>query len=288
MGRDIDLHVHTTYSDGTESPEEVLQLAKGINLKAIAITDHNSTDGVKEIYNQDFYDIEIISGIELTSQYKDLEIHILGLYIDPYNKSLAKRLKVMKEATEKTIPKLLRDLKIIGFEILMSDILDTTKQLEKGQYLNRLNIAHAMLNKGYVKNLSESFIKYLIHEHIPYNDEEILPVEESIQLIRQCGGLSFIAHPLLSLGYNKTKSFQKAILYMVNCGLNGMEVYHSIHSNKDSEYLLNIAKNNKMLISGGSDYHGNNKFKISLGSGYNNNLNLDISLLDNIKGHLAK
>ncbi len=260
----IDMHVHTTTSDGSFTPTEVCRLAIQKELAAIAITDHDTVDGISEAVNYTKgtgQPLEIVPGIELSSVYNGTEIHILGYYMDYTNSELNKRLDEVKHA------RLNRNLGMC--RLFQADGIDMTlEKLQAGHpdtVITRAHFARVLIEDGICSNKDTAFKKYLnpgCKYYLPVPD---MTSKEAIELIAKYGKASFIAHPLL---YHMTyKQIDEMIACFASQGLTGIEVYHSSTNSYDSGKLRNIAEKYNLLTSGGSDFHGVIKPDISIGSG---------------------
>lgn len=255
----FDLHVHTNYSDGVLSPEQVIDLAIERRLSGIAITDHDTIKGVQIAidYSEQIKDFSIISGIEFGCVYKDEEVHILGYFIDINDEKLIdvtnKFINSRKERALKIIDKL-KDLNID---------LDYGHILEKGGkgFIGRANIARELVEKSYVKNIPEAFERYLKRGRSAYAERFHLSIEDTIKLIKDAKGIPILAHP----GLLKDKSI---IDHCIDLGVEGIECIHSKHGRHDTNTLKQIAKNNNLLITGGSDFHAEINKEILLGKYY--------------------
>lgn len=281
MEKYIDLHAHTNYSDGDLTPDEVIKLAIKNNIKTLAITDHDSIEGLKNITYKT-KDIQVINGIELSAKVDTGSMHILGYNIDINNKELNDKLIELKNnsvnSTLSVIEQIKKDYKIYFTYEELKELINYNHNL------GRPDIARLLLRKGYVKTVKEAFDKYLN----PANDKirnikKNLTYKECIELILNSNGIPVLAHPkTLKLG---DKDLLLLLKDMISCGLIGIEVYHSSHTNEEMQKYLNMANELGLFISGGSDYHGAiTKPDIELGFGKNNNLKLkQLSILDKIK-----
>lgn len=278
----IDLHTHTTYSDGELSPTKLINLAKQKNISTIAITDHDTLEGIKSIRKTFNNSIQLINGIELTAKIDKGRMHILGYGINIYNEELNKKMIDLKTNSINSVLSIIEQLKK-DHNIYFT--YDELKELINSNHnLGRPDIARLLIKNGYVKTVQEAFDKYLIDAHNKIrNRKKGIDYAECIELIVKSGGIPVLAHP-------KTLELNdKELLYlikdMINVGLMGIEVYHSSHTKKETEKYLNIANELNLLISGGSDYHGiNTKPDIDIGTGKNNNLKIKhLSILDEIK-----
>lgn len=279
----IDLHVHSNASDGTLTPKEVVLLAKEKNLKAIALTDHDTTAGIEEaLETGKKADIEIIPGVELSCNYisnsgKEVEVHILGLMLDYKNKEMNDKLESLRYKREHRNEDMVELLRNGGIDITLEKLQEDNKDT----VITRAHFAKFLVENGYAKNREEVFDK-LIGIGCPYYlPKPFITPEYAIGLIKNAGGIPIIAHPLL---YKlESNELEKLILTLKNVGLMGIETYHSTNSEFESSNLKSIAKKYDLLISGGSDFHGGNKPDIDIGSGRNNNLKLDYSILEKLK-----
>lgn len=252
----VDLHIHTHFSDGTLTPEEVVREAKKRGFSAIAITDHDSVDAIAPAMKEaEKCALEIIPAVEFTTEENDTEIHILGYFIDYKNKKFEKLLDDLREKRKKRIKKILVKLKNLGIEIQMEDIL----KIAGPGSIGRLHLALCLKEKGYVKNIYEAFSKYIGEGKPAYEKGALLTPVQVLELIKNLGGAAVLAHP------NTLKS-KKLVKHIIKLGIAGIEVYHSGHTQELSNYFLNLAKENNLLITGGSDCHGLGKGRLLLGS----------------------
>ncbi|WAM32267.1 PHP domain-containing protein [Caldicellulosiruptor naganoensis] len=277
----IDLHIHTTFSDGTYSPEDVVVLAKGKGLFAIAITDHDTTDGVKMALKKgQEIGMKVISGVEISADF-EIEMHILGLFIDVDNTSLQEKLKMLEGFRKERNPKIIEKLRKMGYDISMEDV----EKVASGEVIGRPHIARVLVRKGYFENTKAVFENLLGFGRPAYVKKEKLKPYEAIEAIKRAGGLAILAHPhkYLYLEEGPENVFEELKEY----GLDGIEVYHSDHTDKETRQLLEIAKKLDFLISGGSDFHGDNKPDIEIGNG-RGNLNIGKEILEELERKVAQ
>jgi predicted metal-dependent phosphoesterase TrpH len=279
----IDLHTHTNYSDGDLSPDELIRLAIQKRIGTIAITDHDTLEGIKKVDRTSSFIIDsginVINGIELSARIEKGRMHILGLGINIYNEKLNNRLNQLKNINLYSIMAIILQLKK-DYDILFT--YDEIKELiNQTHNLGRPDIAKLCVKNGHAISVSDAFDKYLIEA---YNKTAIhrkgLPYPECIDLILGSNGIPVLAHP---------KSLElpdKELLYlikdMVKCGLKGIEVYHPTHTKEETRKYLEIANELNLLISGGSDFHGMTvKPNVELGTGINNNIKIKkLSILE--------
>lgn len=252
---EYDMHLHSQASDGLLTVEQIFLTAHRKGLKGIAITDHDTVDGLREaIHFSTVYDLEFIPGIELSTDYNGAEVHILGYYINPYNTSLMSFLADFKEARENRLHKIVNKLVSLGYDINAEDIYN--EMGSRNTAVGRPHIARALIKKNYFSDISEVFEKLLGYGKPAYVERTKVSVGEGIELILQSGGIPVLAHPRLVRKYSDKFLIEKFVRELTNLGLQGIEVYHSQQTNLDSERLKSIARSFNLVITGGSDCHG--------------------------------
>lgn len=281
----IDMHTHTNYSDGDLSPQELIKLAIDKGIGTLAITDHNTIEGIKKVNkNNDTIvasGIKIINGIELSAKTDIGRMHILGYSIDLNNEALNKKLLEIKDNSINSFLLIMEQIKRdYGIRFSYEDI----KTLVNANHnLGRPDLAKLCVKYGYASTVQEAFDKYLIEAHNKTRQtSKKLPYQECLELITKSGGIPILAHPkTLELSEKELLILLKE---MISYGLKGIEVYHSSHSQEEMSYYLEIASKYDLLISGGSDFHGKTvKPDIELGTGKNNNIRIKkLSLLDKL------
>lgn len=241
-----DLHIHTTASDGLLSPSEVVRWAKIKRMTAIAITDHDTVNGIDQALEASGkYQVEIVPGIELSTLFEEEEIHILGYYLDYKVPWLLDILKKIQNSRYERAEKIVGKLNGLGVDITLEQVRDIA---EEGA-IGRPHIARAMMNKGYISNIKDAFTEYIGKDCPAYVDRYKLSSREAVDLIKKLGGIPVLAHP----GLIKNKA---NIGRIIDLGLDGIEVYHSKHDDETVRNALSIAASRKLLITGGSDCHG--------------------------------
>lgn len=265
----IDLHVHSTYSDGTNTPAELVALANTSGLSAIALTDHDTIDGIRfaqaaaaSLTTET--PLRIIPGVELSAAYKERDIHILGLFIDPENTALSDALMTARENRRQRNLTMLQRLSDAGYPLTEAELANGSD----ASCIGRMHFANALVARGYAKDTAEVFRRFIGTDSPYYVPREFITPQDAISLIHSAGGLAFLAHPLLY--HLEQPELEQLIHQLTDYGLSGLEAIYTTNSNEDEQYLRTLASRNGLLISGGSDYHGSNKPHISLGTGRGN------------------
>lgn len=270
----IDLHVHSNASDGTFSPTQLVEYAKSKHLSAFALTDHDSVSGIQEAMNAAVpYDIQVIPGVELSTEYNNCEVHILGLFIDNNYKPFLKKLKEFNEIRNTRNEKMCTLLQKEGFDISISHLDEKFGDT----VLTRAHFARYLLDKGYISSMKEAFDKYISSGCPCYVPKVKCTPYEAIEIILKAKGVPVLAHPLL---YHFTDAeLEELIILLKNSGLQGIEAIYSLNENQDEAKMMALAKKHNLIITGGSDFHGDNKSDIDLGVG-RGNLRIPITLLE--------
>lgn len=257
MNVTLDLHAHTTYSDGTYTPNELIAHALEKGCEYISITDHDNYDHVDhtgKIPDR----IKYITGVEISVEFKGT-LHILGYGFDPEHQELKKTLQTLQESRYNRNVKILEKMSVKGYHISMEEL----REESKGGMVGRPHFANLMLQKGYVKNYQEAFDKYLAKGQPLYLDKQRLKPKEAIRLILAAGGIPVLAHPhQTKLSSDKLEALIKELK---SYGLRGIEAYYSCHSKEQKKEYLAYAKKYDLLVTAGSDFHGANKADIDLG-----------------------
>lgn len=280
----IDLHVHSNMSDGTLSPSEVVIAASKRNLAAIALTDHDTVNGVDEAISTakqllaDGINIKIIPGTEISVAYENRDIHMLGLLLDHKNTYFRTALdRVVIERNNRN-EKMIDNLRGAGIDISM----DVLKNAYGSSVLTRAHIANYLMNRGYVKTMKDAFNHYLSEDGPYYVPRKYVSPEDAIHLIKSAGGLPILAHPLL---YNLSLSKLDALVFRLkDCGLVGIETIYHANTGFDESNVRKLANKYDLLITGGSDFHGDNKPDIQIGTG-RGNLKIPYSILEDLQDY---
>ena len=251
-----DLHVHTFFSDGTSSPEEVVKLAAAKNISALAITDHDTVDGYEPAREAgSALGVEVITGIELTAGYEGNEVHILGYLFDPAHRKLLKELKRSKENRRVRVLRMVSNLNAIGVDITAEEVFAFSGEGAVG----RMHIARALQKNGAVSSVGEAFEKYIGDDSQAYVCGFRLSPEEAVKLILGTGGVPVLTHPY------SLRAGDSLIRELAAAGLMGLEVYYPEHTAQMRGKYVSIAKELGLLATGGSDYHGKAKPYVNLG-----------------------
>ena len=265
MKRYCDLHAHTRYSDGTYTPQELVDLAEEIGLSAVALTDHNNVGGLTEFLKAgEGKKVETVAGVEFSTDYLDTELHILGLFIKPQDFDKITALFFdMGKRKEESNQLLAENLKKAGYDIEYAEV----KVRTANGHVNRTHFAEVLMEKGYVSSIAEAFDGVLSKGNGFYVQPKRLDAFETISFIKSIGAVSVLAHSFLNLDEEGLRIFlPKAI----ELGLDGMETVYSTYDKETEEKARRIAKEFGLLESGGSDFHGTRKPDIRLGIGKGN------------------
>ncbi len=238
----VDLHVHTSFSDGQYTPEEAVCRAENRGLNGLAITDHDTVDGVEPALKR-ARRLELVPGLELSTETEDEEIHILGYYLDYKNKSLLDVLKTLTRSRMKRLEEMLRLLEKLGYG------LEETGSLKRNTNPGRMHVARALVKEGYVSDTDQAFALLLEKGKPAHVPRYKISPEEGMELILEAGGLPVIAHPIDLQDMGWVDRLQKK-------GLVGLETYHPRHPRIFTDYLLRLTREKGLIATGGSDCHG--------------------------------
>ena len=281
----IDLHTHTNLSDGDMTPDKLIEDAIVDNVKVIAVTDHDTIKGIKMIDKSKYPNIDIINGIEFSAKVPVGRLHILGygIYLD--NEELNEGVEKLRVSNINTMLELIKQLEI-DFGIVFRDE-DIDFMIENNNNLGRPHVAKLLIDYGYVQTVQEAFDKYLITSYDKLGDRKKgISYQECIRLIKNAGGIPILAHPhTLKMDRVELEEF---LVKLIECGLEGIEVYHSNIKDEDREFYLKLADKYNLLVSGGTDYHGLSvKPDIRLGRGRNGNVYVPhtLKLLNKLKSN---
>lgn len=240
-----DLHVHTQASDGVYSPEEVCDLAIRSGLRAIAITDHDTMDGFLKL-KIPVPGLEVIPGVEISTTWKNLDLHMLGYYVSLEKGNLAEKLTNFRSERQRRIVRMVEKVTNLGYPVTVKE----AEAFAQGESIGRPHLARALIARGYFDDENTAFEKLLANGAPAYVPREKLSPEEGIKSVLSSGGVPVLAHPGLY------PEVIKIIPELVSYGLKGIEVYYPLHPEEFMNILLQIAKLNGLIVTGGSDFHG--------------------------------
>src|SRR5271154_1129437 len=251
-----DLHLHTNFSDGTFSPEELVLEAQKSGLACIALTDHDTVEGcARAAAAAKAVKMEFISGTELTAEHNETELHVLGYFLDTQNEKLLTEIAKFQAVRQSRIHEMVARINELGVPLEVESVFALANCKSPG----RPHVARAMVKAGLVKNLDEAFERFLKKGRPAWVSKAKMSALEGMELIHQAGGLAVMAHP----GLNRTDEIIPAL---VDAGMDGIECFHTKHSTATSERYLQIAEKYNLLVTGGSDCHGFSKNKPLIGT----------------------
>lgn len=248
MTNHVDLHSHTTASDGTFSPAENVKRAMEKGLAAIGITDHDTVAGLDEaIRAGDELGVEVIPGIEISSSHQGQDIHVLGYYVDRTDTRFLQRLEELRDTRYRRNQMMIERLNELGIDITLEEVYARKKR--EGGNIGRPHMAEVLMEKGIVGSVAEAFETYLGKEGKAYVNPPRISPQEAINLIQAAGGVAVLAHPGL---YGDDGMVEQ----LIHHGLDGIEVFHPDHGKQEEERYLEIGNKHGLIISAGSDFHG--------------------------------
>jgi predicted metal-dependent phosphoesterase TrpH len=251
-----DLHLHTNFSDGTFTPEELVLHAQKAGLACIAVTDHDSVEACARVGAAcASVKMEFIPGTELTAELDDTELHLLGYFLDIHNEKLLTEIARFQAVRQNRIHEMVVRINELGTPLKAESVFALANCKSPG----RPHVARAMVKEGFVKNLDEAFERFLKKGRPAWVPKSKISALEAIELVHQAGGLAVMAHP----GLNRTDNI---IPGLVAAGMDGIECFHTKHSTAMSERYLEIADKHHLLVTGGSDCHGFSKGKPLIGT----------------------
>lgn len=272
----IDLHTHSTASDGSLSPRELVRCAVNNGLTAIALTDHDTVDGIPDAFSEaDAAGIEVIPGVEISVDFKP-EMHILGYFNGSSYQNIADTLALLRRSREERNPKIISKLIELGYDITMDEV----KEAAGGRVVARPHFAKVLVAKGYFHNVEEAFHALLLPGKPAYFRKEKLTPREGIAEILRAGGVPVLAHPIYL--YMEESQLDQLFAELKAVGLAGIEAYYVDNTPEDTAMLVSLAKKHGLLTTGGSDFHGAMKPAIAIGRG-RGNLVIPESILEELK-----
>ena len=261
--RFVDLHTHTTASDGSLAPAELIALADRLKLAAIAVTDHDTTVGLApaRAAAAECSELAFIPGVEVSATFTGGTMHLLGLGVDDRSPKLSQMLDLLAAGRHARNPAIIAKLNALGLELTFDEVVAFA---EPSGILSRNHIAQAMVHRGHVKNRTEAFDRYLTSGGPAYVTRSKLDPAETIAAIRDAGGLAALAHPK-QLGCENTAQLERVVRELMAAGLEGIEVYHSDCSPTQTRQYLDLTRKLGLIAIGGSDFHGRGKPDVELG-----------------------
>lgn len=277
----IDLHTHSVCSDGSMTPAEVVRAARDAGLSAIALSDHDTTDGVAEAMAEgDRLGIEVIPAIELSAA-SETETHILGYYIDPDSPALREKIDHIRRVRIRREEEICERLTALGMPVTIEEV----REIAGGEVVCRIHIARAMMAHGYVASVREAFAEYLSSGKPAYSPTQALTDTEAVRLIKQAGGLAFVAH--LNQTRRSPDSLRQFLSRLKDSGLDGVEGYYTEYTPEMQRDYQALASELGLMLSGGSDFHGANKPHIAIGRG-TGDLRVPYEVLEKMKSAFGR
>lgn len=260
--RYVDLHIHTTCSDGTLTPEEIVSLALKQEMSAIAITDHDTVAGISAAQAAgDAAGLQVLSGIEISTEYHGREVHLLGYFINPNSQHLKPVLEWTVKDRDLRNEKIVAMLRKDGYRISLEQL----KAEHPNTVIGRPHIAEALLKAGQVGSIQDAFDRLLADGKPYFLPRTYIPFAQAAEVIYQAGGVPVLAHPLQ---YQfPAEELNQFIHTAANCGAVGLEVYYSGYGPEKQNQLKQLGDQYNLIYTGGSDYHGTRKPHIQLGTG---------------------
>jgi predicted metal-dependent phosphoesterase TrpH len=274
----VDLHIHTTASDGVMRPSEVVRYAKTKGLQAIAITDHDTIEGLEEgVSEGERIGLEVIPGIEISAAHSPGSMHILGFFVDIRHPFLNERLGYLQKARAERNPKIVEKLNQLGIEVTYEEVLKASG----GGQVGRPHFAHVLLEKKYVRSFQEAFDHFLKKGAPAYVDKFRFTAKEALYFINEAKGVAVLAHPN-TLSLNGYSELEQLLLKLVEEGLKGIEVYYPEHSTLEVARYKALAERYGLLMTGGTDYHGIEGSELDIGVG-RGEMKLPYSIVEGLK-----
>jgi len=276
----IDLHAHSTQSDGSLTPTELVRHARQLGLRAVALTDHDTIAGNDEAARAgEELGVEVVPGVEMSSHYPTGTMHILGYYLDFRDQGLCNELARLQQVRAERNQVMTRKLQALGINIEFDEVLRLAG--ERGQ-VGRPHFARVLVDKGVVGSIDEAFQRYLKQGAPAYSAKFRLPPKEAISLIRNAGGVAVLAHPFTLHLDDDPEKLAALLCELKEQGLAGIEAIYSEHSPEQEGLYLGVAQRCNLAVSGGSDFHGANKEGVELGRGYGR-MQVPYRLLEELK-----
>ena len=277
----IDLHLHTTASDGVMSPSEMVRYAKARGLRAIAITDHDTIEGLEEgLAEGERIGLEVIQGIEISAEHSPGSMHLLGYFFDINHPLLNERLAYLQKARAERNPKIVANLNRLGIRITYDEVVKASG----GGQVGRPHFAQILLEKGYVRTFQEAFERFLKKGAPAYVDKLRFTAKEALHFICEANGVAVLAHPN-TLGMNGDSKLEGLLLRLVEYGLKGIEVFYPEHSPPEVAHYKRLAEQYGLVMTGGTDYHGLERSDLNIGVG-RGEMKIPYSIVENLRNRI--
>lgn len=274
---EIDLHTHSTASDGSDTPARLVEKAHALGLRAIALTDHDTISGLDEAQEcAADLGIELIRGCEISVQTDQGNMHMLGLFLPQDSSKLHLFLENLRKNREMRNVIIIDKMRAAGVPITLEEV-----KAIAGETIGRPHFAQVLIQKGFAQTWNEAFEKWLTPGGLAYAPKSAPGPEDALRILRELGATTCLAHPLhkpLPDGW-----LEAFIAKLAANGLDCLEAWHSSHDGNQTQKIIRLARQHGLGLSGGSDYHGKNKPDIELGAGKDNNINLSYDILENLK-----
>jgi len=274
----VDLHLHTTASDGVMTPSGIVRYAKSKGLQAIAITDHDTIEGLDEGLSEgEKVGFEVIPGVEISAEHFPGSMHLLGYFFDIHHPLLKGKLDYLQKARADRNPKIIENLNRLGVKIRYEEVVKASG----GGQVGRPHFAQVLIEKGYVRSFQEAFERFLKKGAPAYVDKLRFKPKEAISFIEEAGGVTILAHPK-TLGMNGSSALEKIVLDLMEIGLKGIEIFYPEHTPMEMAQFKTMAERYGLLMTGGTDYHGIEKEELDIGVG-RGEMRLPYSLVEALK-----
>jgi 3',5'-nucleoside bisphosphate phosphatase len=259
----VDLHLHTTASDGVMTPSAMVRYAKDKGLQAIAITDHDTIEGLEEGLSEgERIGFEVISGIEISADHSPGSMHLLGYFLEIHHPLLKSKLDYLQKARAERNPKIIQNLNRLGVRVSYEEVV----KVSGGGQVGRPHFAQVLMEKGYVRTFQEAFDRFLKKGAPAYVDKVRFKSKEAISFIREAGGIPVLAHPK-TVALNSPSSFERILRELMEEGLKGIEIFYPEHTPPEIAQFKGMAERYGLLMTGGTDYHGIEKEALDIGVG---------------------
>jgi len=277
----VDLHLHTTASDGAMTPSAIVRYAKTKGLEAIAITDHDTIEGLDEgLREGEKIGFEVIPGVEISAEYSPGSMHLLGYFFEVHDPLLKGKLDYLQKARADRNPKIIENLNRLGVKIRYEEVV----KVSGGGQVGRPHFAQVLIEKGYVRSFQEAFERFLKKGAPAYVDKLRFKPKEAISFIEEAGGVTVLAHPK-TLGMSGSSALEKTLLDLIEIGLKGVEIFYPEHTPMEVAQFKALAERYGLLMTGGTDYHGIAKEELDIGIG-RGEMRLPYSLVEGLKAAL--